>query len=406
MPATDPRFRSREIILARRAERARKGEDLNDRYLELHYFIDKVIGAWATQARISQFIAQDYDAVSNTLDASFQSAARVSFNPRASLADQAQIGGAFSYLSPVFKPVRIRNADVRILVNHGVTEQEVVDNQAVVHCYTTVFQENPRSNWHSQTGGAGKYKDVQQDASGKIEIYDGVDGPEGSKKLTGIVFVSVGQPLRALKWMEKYNATGGKAIIRRYSVPAGDYETLASQAVPERGAQKVDSINVDVHAASDQFGLREGALALLKRRVIDGSLVSYTDHMDAATQAVSGQLRPASELRKRLGIPETGLRDMDVFLSRNGDFQNRNRFEGIADALMNIYGLWWRNDEYLSDRVRGMLMPARLEWARKELEKRQVKVDKDVWKAVTEVSSGARSPGAKGASLIEWRQTA
>ncbi|MET0504615.1 MAG: hypothetical protein ABWZ85_04750, partial [Luteibacter sp.] len=169
---------------------------------------------------------------------------------------------------------------------------------------------------------------------------------------------------------------------------------------------KIDSINVDVHAATDQFGLRDGALALLRRRVVRNSLVSYTDHPESATPAVSGKLLAASELRKRLGVPETGRDNMDVFLSRTGDFQNRNRFEGIADALMNIYGLWWRNDEYLSDRLRGMLMPARMEWARRELEKRKVKVDAAVWRLVMEVCSGSWSPGRKGVSLIEWRLTA
>jgi hypothetical protein len=269
-----------------------------------------------------------------------------------------------------------------------------------------VYQENPRANWRSQTGSGGRFKDVHQDPAGNIEIYDGVDGPEGSKTPTGIFFVSVGQPLRALKWLEKYNKDGGKAIIRRYSVPAGDYEALVTQAVPERGARKIDSINVDVHAATDQFGLRDGALALLRRRVVRNSLVSYTDHPESATSAVSGKLLAASELRKRLGVPETGRDNMDVFLSRSGDFQNRNRFEGIADALMNIYGLWWRNDEYLSDRLRGMLMPARMEWARRELEKRKVKVDAAVWRLVMEVCGGSWSPGRKGISLIEWRLTA
>jgi hypothetical protein len=413
MPVADPRYRSREIILARRAERARKGEDLNDRFLELHYFIDKVIGPWATQARISQFIADDYKRISGTLDTSFQSAVSVSFSPQASLADQAQIGGAFSYLMPIFKVVRPRDPHtaptdppLHILINHGVTEQEIVAGQAVVHCYTTVFQENPEANWGNKPVAASRYKDVHQRASGKVEIYDGYDGADGMKTPTGIFFVSVGQPLRALKWMEKYNANGGKAIIRQFSVPAGDYAELAGHAVPEHGAGKGDSINVDVRASSDQFGLRGAQLDRLKERVISGSLVSYTDHKGAATPGVSGEVRMASELRKRLGVPETGLKELEVFLAKNGDFQSSNSFMGIADTLMNLYGFWWRKDEYLSDTLRSMPMQARVAWALKALTSRKIKVDRDVWKLVSEVYGGARSPGAKGVSLIEWRLTA
>lgn len=380
--------------------------DFEERFLQLHAFIDKVIGPWATQSRISQFIAEDYDRLSVELESSFDHAVTMSFNAGTSLLEQARIGGRFSYLRPYMRPVRLKNKDAKILVNHGVTEQEYIGDQRVVHCYTTVFAQNPRQNWDAQTGSAGLYKDVQQDEKGNVELYDGVDGPDGNKKRVDVLWVSVGQPLRAIKWMDKYNGSKGEAIIRRYSVPADDYEQLIKNAVPEHGAVSGDTINVDVHAASDQFGLRGAALARLRKRVIPHSLVSYSDNPGQVDKKTGGTIRHANELRKSLGIPVKGARQLDVFIAGTADnahFQNTDKFGGIADTLMNLYGVWWRNDAFLSEQWSALLPDHRLKRARNALQKRKVKVDDDVWTKVEQICAGGSSPGEYARTLTLWK---
>ncbi|MEX1828584.1 hypothetical protein [Luteibacter sp. CQ10] len=371
-------------------------KDAIQSFLQLHDFIDKVVAPWATQARISQTIATDYDTMSNTLSKAFDSAVQRSFSGSASGSSR------ITYLTPVFKPPTERQPGATpILINHGAMDWEVLDGRQVVQCYTTVFRENPDSNWNEKAGAAAKFKDVQQGQDGKVQIYEGRDGEK--MDYVGIFFVSIGQPLRALKWLEKYNATGGQAIIRQYAIPAEDYVEFATAATPERfGGDGLRSINVDVHAASDQYGLRQPHIDTLKKKVIDHSLVSYTDHMSAINKARGGRVLPASELRRRLGVPEGGMRALEVFVSkRAGDFQNRHKFESIADLLMSLYGVWWSNDQYLSDQWRSMPVAKRWLRLRNELKSRGVQKEDDVWKLVEACYGGNHSPGMHARRILE-----
>ncbi|AEU38522.1 hypothetical protein AciX8_4245 [Granulicella mallensis MP5ACTX8] len=358
-------------------------------FVRLHNFIEKVIGPWATQARISQIIAEDYDEydrMESTLRNNLRTATAKTFTPRSP--GQSQIGGtAYSYLGPAFKPLaNPKDGYVEKYINRNITEQELVNGEAVVRMYTAVFMEAIGSN---------QFKDVYQEpATKKIIIQDS----------GGVLWVGGGQPLRALKWMEKYKYSvdpntkkAARPIIRSFQLPANIYQQISAAAEPEDNgpANKDSSINVDVHAASDQWGVRGPSLAMMKEKAIPGSLISYADDLSFISPAYGGQVTYADVLRNRLGVPVDMTRDVEVFLTRprdgvNAEFQDRHSFEGIADKLMCIYGVWTGNEQFLSESWRKTPGPARLDRMRRVLKDHGVIVDEGVWKKVTSAGNPSR----------------
>jgi hypothetical protein len=385
--------------------------DVLQEFVRLHNFIEKVIGSWATQARISQVIAEDYDAydkMESNLRSNLRTALATTFKPRGP--GQSQIGGtSYSYLGPAFKTLDNfyvdKNSGARIgdkSINRNITEQDFVDGRAVVRMYTAVFQE--------ELGDA--YKDVHQDPKTKIIVFKG----------TGTFWVSGGQPLRALKWLEKYKYSvdknsnkPGRPIIRSFQLPAVIYHRISAGAEPEPNGPNhlTSSINVDVHAASDQWGVRGPDLEMMKNEALPGSLISYADDLSYITPSFAGQVLLADVLRNRLAVPLDMAREAEVFLTRerfdggkpvNAEFQDRHSFEGIADNLMCIYGVWTGNEHFISGNWKKMPASSRLDRMRKELTKHGVQIDDALWGKVTRAGTPAGLARSGMEMLRKWKR--
>ncbi|MEA3119215.1 MAG: hypothetical protein QOI13_2485 [Paraburkholderia sp.] len=191
---------------------------------------------------------------------------------------------------------------------------------------------------------------------GAVHIYEGKGGT---------MWVNAGQPLRALKWFEKYKvqADEAKPLIRSFAFPLDMYHEISKKAFLEFNAKddKNRSFNVDRHFASDQFGIRGEDLVALKAHAVPGSLITYTDNPAYADPATSGKIESTSVLRERLGVPETPLKDFHVFVDKQ-DFAKREHMPDMADQLMELYGTWMGNRNFLPERRKNIPIARRWEF--------------------------------------------
>ena len=310
-----------------------------DEFIRVHQFVEKSIGPWATHARISQLIAEDFDEM--LLDQSVAQAVQVTFGKNATDSNTPQVGRAeFIQLAPSrVGPVPKQGSNV---IHRGVTEQEMINGVAAVRLYVTVYSETQVS-----AGETPRYKDIHQDrGTKKISIFTGVGD--------SILWVNAGQPLRALKWLEKYKAQDPKAkpVIRSFCIPTADFLGITANAILEHDASKKENkdktFNVDRHYASDQFGIRGNGLSILRDKAIKGSLITYAENPAHTEPKCGGDIRTVRELRDRLGVPEAAIPNQSVFVNGT-DFQKKDRFAGIADKLMNIYATWMGNDLFATE---------------------------------------------------------
>jgi hypothetical protein len=342
-------YRSRDIIMARRERRYEQAERDRQNFLELHRFVQMVIGPWATQARISQLIAEDFDEME--LDRNVRAAAeKVSFGKYNTVGNSPQVGHArFVQIAPSrVKPQNHRGGQGNNVIHRGVTEQEFFRGEPAVRLYVTIFKEV-----QVPQNGITPFKDIQQNQqTGLVSIYTG-------NQEEPILWVNAGQPLRALKWLEKYKvekdasgiSRGGRPVIRSFCLPTKDYLRITLGAILEHDAglprNSKASFNVDRHYASDQFGIRGDALKLLKENVIPFSLVTYVAEPGYARPAVSGQIFSVQVLRDRLGVPAENIDGVWVDDSK-GEFVKKDKFKDTADKLMNIYGTWFGNQQFIT----------------------------------------------------------
>lgn len=219
-------YRSREIINDRWARRAADDARYRQQFKDLHRFVEEVIGPWATQARISQLIAEDFDEMA--LDRGIKAGAqKISFQKYASASGTPQVGHApFVQLAPSrVKPQGHHGGGGNNVIHRGLTEQEFWHGGPAVRIYVTVFAEVQVA-----ANGLTPYKDVHQNPrTGQITIYTG-------NQANPILWVNIGQPLRALKWLEKYKVEkrpGARPVIRSFCLPVADFVRISRAAIPE-----------------------------------------------------------------------------------------------------------------------------------------------------------------------------
>jgi len=179
-----------------------------------------------------------------------------------------------------------------------------------------------------------KYKDVyQKPLTGSVEI-----SPNRTK--TGGVAATcfgIGQPLRALKWVERYmtqhevNASS-QPVVRSFLIPYESYLELLPGTVRQdqtfTGDKEGRMQNVDSQSATDQYELTEGQLVKLSENAMSGTLRSYvvTDPgaMKPSDRLEHGSVRSMRTLYDKLGVP--------VF----------------ADTLANKYHPWLAKEGHLA----------------------------------------------------------
>jgi len=382
-------FRSRDIILAKRVRKSREATTRKQNFLELHRFVLEVIGPWATQARISQLIAEGFDEMA--LDLSVRNAVKVSFGMFNTHQSNPQIGHArFVQIAPSHAHPNAQNSYSDI-IHRGFTEQEFFQGAPVVRVYVTVFTEA------KSTGGQTEYKDIHQDLYTKqIIIHTGTQA-------NPILWVNAGQPLRALKWFEKYkiDSKSARPLIRSFCLPINHYIDITKNVILEHEAgapgNENRSFNVDRHYASDQFGIRGKELKILREHAVPASLITYADDPGFATTSLSETIQSTQSLRSRLGVPKDNIFGENVWIdSVRGEFVRKDKYRGTADKLMNIYGMWLGNAHFISNKWKNIPYPKRLDMMRSTLMEYQLYIPEEFWRR----SLNGGSLGSIAESLI------
>ncbi|MFJ8543098.1 hypothetical protein ACIRFH_13980 [Streptomyces sp. NPDC093586] len=214
-------------------------------------------------------------------------------------------------------------------INRDIPGVVVIEKQPYVPVYSAVYAD-------ALIDPAPKNKDIGQDEHGLVQIHTGDPSP-GEK----VLWVSIGQPLRQLKWVDKYRIHGkaGNPMIRSFLVPLHIANAISRGAVTEHnsGGGRTEDLNVDKHFASNQFGIRDpGSLEQLRQYALPGSLRTYTDGDTQGNPDSWGDVRRTGELREKLGVPETNLANFPVFTEKSGEFLSHAKYAGKTSKLRRI----------------------------------------------------------------------
>ncbi|NUR02705.1 MAG: hypothetical protein HOY79_41130, partial [Streptomyces sp.] len=242
-------------------------------------------------------------------------------------------------------------------VRRDIPEVVVIDGEPYATVYSTVYGDEL---------GAAKpqHKDVGLDANGVVQIHTGTPKYDPKKPTESVFWVSIGQPLRQIKWIDKYKAQGAtEPMIRSFLVPLRVANEISRGAVTEHHAgdsaygpgEIMDDFNVDKPYASNQFGIRDlRSLELLRRTALPHSVRTYTDGPTQGRPDSWGDVRALGELRGRLGVPNEGMPGNPVF-TEGDKFVGPAMNEAIARTLREIVaahyntpGLREPGDKYLS----------------------------------------------------------
>ena len=184
------------------------------------------------------------------------------------------------------------------------------------------------------------YNEVQQDKMGRIIISS---GRKDAKTADTTVYMSVGRPYRALKWLYKYDAQGKGAanpVVRSFLVPLNTMCQILSNTLIQGETSitcKDDySENSDFAAAPNQFGFRPKYLKLLRDNAIPGSLISYFLYPKAFNSFQDGKIKPISELIIKAGLEYDSRISMEVLIQTwlEGSKFARGNSDGILADLM------------------------------------------------------------------------
>ncbi|MFI7119458.1 putative nucleotidyltransferase substrate binding domain-containing protein [Amycolatopsis sp. NPDC049868] len=245
-------------------------------------------------------------------------------------------------------------------IHRGEFEIETIAGEHFVRVYTAVVNPSAVEVTDGQALGRSDYKDVRQDANGKITMSPGLN-KEGN---LAPMWTGAGRPLRAIQWLKKYELdpanAGHQPMLRSYLVPLDTYRQVTEGALHEDTgkADPTKSTNVDWTGDANQFGIRVGTdgrghLLELANAAVDGSLVTYvTDPESIAPVPASegGRLKPVGKLYERLGMPmaDTDVlgRDYDPWFTWNkagggAGFQNSApALLRMADELREFHLTW------------------------------------------------------------------
>ncbi len=347
------KYKSRQVIMDRRDRRMHEAEERRRKFLDLDRYIRNVVGPWATQARIAQIIAEDFDALGHDKTLKTKPS-MVSFGVKgAPKGSQPVLGHArFGYVAP--SRIKGRKGDDpkhNRAIYRGFVEQEFSGGAKggggpAVRIYVTVASEAKVNK-----DGTSDYKDIQQ-VAGRVKIYTGTQA-------NPILWVNAGQPLRAIKWYEKYKVQDAsyKPLIRSFLISNAAFREISKNAGLEAEAGRKEnrgrSFNVDRHYASDQFGVRGSDLRKLSEAAIPGSLITYTDNPAHVTKRTAGRIESPGVLRTRLGVPQETIQGIWVDPVK-GDFADKKVFGRKADGLMDAYAIWTGQDIFLSDKMKSI----------------------------------------------------
>lgn len=229
--------------------------------------------------------------------------------------------------------------------NRGIGQVVRIEGQLYTPIYMTVY-----SDATTGTDARPEFKDFEQDENGQIKIHTGGAGP-GEVTL----WISIGRPLRQVKWMELYGSKAdSKPMIRSFLIPLAVANALSGETVTEHGTGEFSvDFNVDKHYEMNQTGVKKPtSLEMLRAYALPGSLRTYRDDgiFKEAAPKRWGDTRNMSELRGRLGIPDRPLTGFDVFTdSAKKEFTPQAEYGKQAQTLSRIYAFYTNNASLLPD---------------------------------------------------------
>ncbi|MFI7122134.1 hypothetical protein [Amycolatopsis sp. NPDC049868] len=200
----------------------------------------------------------------------------------------------------------------RKVLHRGEFEIETIKGKHYVRLYTAILTPAARES---------AFKDVHQDEDGKVDPFSG-EGSTGAK----IFWVGGGRPLRAVQWTAKYENDPERKdfmqpMLRSFLVPLDVFLDVTEQSVVEAVSSDSElSMNVDQNGDTNQFGLRGQQYEQLRKKVLPGSLVTYT---------VGGRVTVMPEFAGR----QEDLADLYVRLGLRPDFE--------SDALGKEHDPWF-----------------------------------------------------------------
>ena len=241
-----------------------------------------------------------------------------------------------SYLAPS----RTSHGQVEHVINRGISEVVTIEGKVYTPVYVTVFGS-------ALTGSEPpKHKDVGEDLEGRIQIHTG-----GGKNKENVFWMSIGRPLRQVKWLENYKGQGAKEpLIRSFLIPLEIADKIAADPLTEYKTTGLGrDLNVDKHFEANQYGIVSAeSMEALRRHALPGSLRTYTDATKQQQVPGWGEVRSAGELRERLGVPEKAIPDYPIFVKKDkAEFSARSDYGKQIDRLTRIYAYWTGNPLFL-----------------------------------------------------------
>ncbi|MER5391437.1 OTU domain-containing protein [Saccharopolyspora sp. NPDC002686] len=229
-------------------------------------------------------------------------------------------------------------------INRDVPAVVTIDNEHYTPVYMTVFADALGQLGQEGSGTPAdeiglRHKDFGQDEHGVVQIHTGT--PKDNE-LT--LWVSIGQALRQVKWLEKYRFKGKATnpMIRSFLIPLSVANEISRNAVTEHDSGgRSDDLNVDKHFGANQFGIKNPAsLENLRQFALPGSLRTYADGDLEGNPHSWGEVRGLGELRDKLGVPDD-LVDFRVYTEPagspdSGEFLGHHEYAAVTAKLRKI----------------------------------------------------------------------
>jgi hypothetical protein len=228
------------------------------------------------------------------------------------------------------------------VINRGISDVVVIEGEAWAPVFIAVYGT-------AVDKSRAKHKDVGQNPdTGQVLIHTGSGDTSDD-----VFWVSIGRPLRQLKWLAKYQTQGApEPLIRSFLIPVEVADRISKGAITEYKSKGAGAdLNVDKHFERNQFGIvAPESIELLRKYALPGSLRTFTDkQLTGAPPANWGETRPTSELRERLGVPKP-IPGFPIFADpAKKEFTSKSKYPKQIADLTRLYAYHTGNAQYLPE---------------------------------------------------------
>lgn len=216
-----------------------------------------------------------------------------------------QVGGpGWAYIGPN----KTGQNDEHVM-NRGIAEIVMIGDVPHTPIYMAVYAD-------ALTSDKPNFKDFGQDEDGRVLIHTG----NSDKSDESTLWVSMGRPLRQVKWLENYSRQGqekghnNQPLIRSFLLPLHIANQIGADTITEHNSKGQDrDLNVDKHYEANQYGIvKAESLELMREYALPGSLKTYTNGPLDKVPPSWGQVEAVTDLKTRLGVPLQEIPGFDV----------------------------------------------------------------------------------------------